>query len=171
MVTSKLNCLSASEAEIGRSLDQALHTVLQKWQSETGHTLRYWLRGYCASFASVLAKSLGKSASLGSVLASDGNVHHIVVVFGSLVIDARGINTEQSLLSEINREATAHHHPLKAVRVIPFKPRHARFLKECPETEIGKLKACFKRNPAHSSKALPALCQTAVRIDLQLALG
>ena len=149
MVTSKLNYLPAFEVVINQSLDKAIRAALQKWQFETGHTLRYWRQGYCASFALVLAEFMGKSARLGSVLASDGNVHHIVVVLGSLVIDARGVNTEQSLLSEINREADTHSYSLKAVRIIPFKLEHARFLKECPEKQIGKLKACFNVRVIH----------------------
>src|SRR3990172_1147853 len=79
-MTTKLSHSPVSEAEIRQPLEEVLRTALQKWQLETGHTSRYWLHGYCASFASVLVKLMGESARLGSVLASDGNVHHVVVV-------------------------------------------------------------------------------------------
>jgi hypothetical protein len=135
--------LGASEADIGRALDEALNVGLKNWQRETRHTLQYWLRGYCASFARVLVEFMGRPARLASVLANDGNVHHIDVVLGGLTIDARGVNTEQSLVSEINREAEANDYSLRAVGVIPFELEHSHFLKECAGTHLRKLKACF----------------------------
>jgi hypothetical protein len=122
---------------------QALSAALQEWQLETGHTLRYWLRGYCSCFATTLVTFIGEPASLSSVVASDGNVHHIVVALYDLVIDARGVNTKKSLLAEINREAEANGSSLRAVDVIPFESQHERLLRECPGGQARALKACF----------------------------
>src|SRR5439155_15853386 len=93
----------------------------------TRHTIGFWLRGYCASFARVLAEFIGNPASLGSVLANDGHVHHVVVVLGELVIDARGVNTNESLIEQINREAADGGDLLRATDVIQFQPEHENF--------------------------------------------
>jgi len=137
------SCFRASEAEISKGFHEALRAALQRWQLETGHALRFWLRGYCACFAATLVKFIGEPASLSSVVASDGNVHHIVVVLCDLVIDARGVNTRKSLLAEINREAEASDSSLRAVDIIPFELQHERLLKECPDNEAKTLRACL----------------------------
>jgi hypothetical protein len=139
----------AADAEIRKALQEALHAGLQQWQLRTGHTLQFWLRGYCACFAETLATLLGKPASLGSVLANDGNVHHVVVVLGDLVIDARGVGTKESLLAEINSEAQARNYLLRAIDVVPFEFEHGHFLKACDDSELRALRACLNTPAIH----------------------
>jgi len=119
-MTTKLNLFGAPDAYTIKALEEALSVALQKWRLTSGHTLQYWLRGYCACFATTLLRFIGKPATLGSVLANDGIVHHIVVTLGDLTIDARGVNTKESLLAEINREAETHRYSLRAIDVIPL---------------------------------------------------
>jgi len=133
----------ASGIEHRASLDVELRAALRQWESDTGHTARYWFNGYCADFAKTLAKFFGKPARLASVRASDGNVHHVVVVLGNLVIDARGVNTKESLVAAINQEAAAGSSSLMAVDVISFEREHAQLLKECSTSQLRKLKAYF----------------------------
>src|SRR6266511_4143452 len=91
----------ATDGDVRKKFDVALHIALFHWQLGTGQTLRPWLYGYCGEFAKIVANFVGGSAELGSVLANDGRVHHMVAVVGNLVIDARGVNTKDSLIAEI----------------------------------------------------------------------
>jgi hypothetical protein len=156
-MTTRLSPTTGPNADISEALEEAVSFALQKWRLVSGHTSQYWLRGYCACFATTLLRFIGKPAGLGSALANDGIVHHIVVTIGDLTIDARGVNTRESLLAEINREAEAHRHSLRAVEVVPFELEHARLLKDCPENELRKLRTCFNstaiRNIRHRIKA------------------
>ena len=113
-------------------LDQGLRNALLSWQVRTCYSLSYWLRGHCASFAAALAKFIGNRAQLLSVLANDGNVHHIVVVVGDILMDARGIHTTSSLLDKVNREAQLTGCSLRAVRVIPCETGHLAEMKDTP---------------------------------------
>lgn len=142
-MTTDVQTAQASGAEFGVIFDAALHAALQRWQLETGRTLRHWLEGHCTGFAETLAGFLGKPACLASVLASDGNVHHVVVMLGDLVIDARGVNTSESLIAQINREATACGSSLKALAVIPFQREHAELLKEPSKSQLRMLRGCI----------------------------
>lgn len=131
-MTTKDACLECTDQHLRRTLDDALRDALCSWQLCNRHTLRPWLRGYCGDFAEVVAKFFGEPASLQSVVATDGCVHHIVASVGKLVIDARGVNTRESLIAEINRVAVVHFDSLNAVEIIPFEPEHIELFKSCP---------------------------------------
>lgn len=115
--------------------DSALQFALTQWQLASKHTLGFWLRGYCMTFATVITSFLGKSASLSCVLASDGNAHHVIVLFQQHVIDARGLSTPESLIANINRSAVASGNMLKANSIIPFTAEYAANFKVCPPSD------------------------------------
>jgi hypothetical protein len=129
-----------------KSLNNALQNALLGWQLGSRQTIQFWLRGYCAEFAKLIATIIGPHAALGSVLASDGNVHHIVVLLGGIVIDARGVNTKNSLISVINRTAQCHRDSLRAVAVIRFEREHEHLMKTCPARCINELMS-YLRSP------------------------
>lgn len=147
------------DADIRNALENALRAALNRWRFVSSHTLQYWLRGYCLCFAKTLLKFMGEPASLGSVLANDGAVHHVIVTLGDLAVDARGVNTKASLLSEINLRAETHKDPLRAVDIIRFESAHALLLKRCPESEARKLRTCLDtpamRDVRHRTRIVP----------------
>jgi hypothetical protein len=127
-----------------KSLNNALQNALLRWQLGSRQTIQLWLRGYCAEFAKLIAKIIGPPAELGSVLANDGNVHHIVVLLDGIIIDARGVNTNNSLISEINRTAKYHHDAIRAVAVVRFEREHERSMKTCPARDANELMSYLK---------------------------
>ena len=127
-----------------KRLNDALQDALLHWQLGSRQTIQLWLRGYCAEFAKLIAKIIGLPAALGSVLASDGNVHHIVVLLGGIVIDARGVSTKNSLISAINRTAKCHHDSLRAVAVVRFEREHEHSMKTCPARCVRELMSYLK---------------------------
>lgn len=94
-------------------------------------------------------KKLPGAATRKVMKTSDGIVHHVVVEIGHLVIDARGVNTRESLVNEINREADLYRDPLRAVEIIPFEFEHGRLLKTCEEKELRVLRACLNIPAMH----------------------
>jgi hypothetical protein len=125
-------------------LNQLVHIALSRWCAITGWTSRYWLRGYCASFAETLRRHLGSAAHLASVVANDAVVHHIVVRFGEIVIDAEGACAPKALLDRLNRQSQLYASPLRALRMIPFESEHVADIASAPEAAQKVLLRCLK---------------------------
>ena len=125
-------------------LNQFIHIALCRWCSITGYTSRYWLRGYCASFADTLQQHLPSTAQLASVIANDAQVHHIVVRFGEFAIDAQGACAANALLDRLNRESQLCDSPLRAVALIPFRLKHTADMPSAPESIRKILCRCLR---------------------------